>query len=94
MKAELLQRDRFDFEDGTFVEMLIWKLPKPVKASTHAYKYRLFFGRPGKRIVGYDNEYSKGDHRHIEGREEPYKFNDVEMLVRDFFSDIERWRSK
>ncbi|HEX9877119.1 MAG TPA: DUF6516 family protein [Gammaproteobacteria bacterium] len=84
MKAALLQRDRFDFDDGTIVEMVIWKVPKPVEGSPHAYKYRLFFGRPGERIVGYDNERSKGDHRHIEGGEQPYDFKDVETLVRDF----------
>jgi hypothetical protein len=82
MKAVLLQRDRFDFDDGTIVEMAIWRVPNPVEGSPHGYKYRLYFGRPGERIVGYDNERSKGD------------FKDVETLVRDFFSDIERWRSK
>lgn len=94
MKAELLQRDRFDFDDGTRVEMVIWRVPKPVQGSSHAYKYRLFYGRPGKRIVGYDNERPKGDHRHIEGREELYTFKDVATLVRDFLVDVERWRSK
>lgn len=93
MRARLLQRDRFDFDDGTIVEMVIWKVPEPVPGSTHGYKYRLFFGRPGERLVGYDNERSKGDHRHIDGREEPYAFTDVETLVRDFFWDIARWRS-
>lgn len=94
MKAELLQRDRFEFDDGTFVEMVIWRVPGPVAGSNHGYKYRLFYGRPGKRLVGYDNERSKGDHRHVEGREEFYEFKDVETLVRDFFADVERWRSK
>ncbi|HEX9877116.1 MAG TPA: DUF6516 family protein [Gammaproteobacteria bacterium] len=47
--------------------MVIWKVPKPVEGSLHPYKYRLFFGRPGERIVGYDNERSKGDHRHSGG---------------------------
>jgi hypothetical protein len=93
MKAVLLQRDRFDFDGGTIVEMVIWKVPKPVEGCPHAYKYRLFFGRPGERLVGYDNE-PKGDHRHIADREQPYEFKDVETLVSDFFSDIERWRSK
>ena len=88
VKATLLQRDRFDFDDGTIVEMVIWKVPKPVEGNLHAYKYRLFFGRPGERIVGYDNERSK------EGREQPCEFKDVETLARDFFSDIERWRAK
>lgn len=94
MKAELLQRDRFEFDDGTFVEMVIWRVPGPVAGSNHGYKYRLFYGRPGKRLVGYDNERSKGDHRHVEGREEFYEFEDVETLVRNFFADVERWRSK
>ena len=42
MKAVLLQRDRFDFDGGTIVEMVIWKVPKPVEGCPHAYKYRLF----------------------------------------------------
>ena len=67
MKAELLQRDRFDFDDGVILEMVIWRLPKPLRGSNHSYKYRLFFGRPGTRIVGYDNENTKGDHRHYNG---------------------------
>jgi hypothetical protein len=69
VKAELLQRDRFDLDDGAIVEMVIWRVPNAVEGSTHPYKYRLFYGRPGKRIVGYDNEPGKGDHRHRDGRE-------------------------
>lgn len=94
MKSELLQRTRFDFDDGTIVEMVIWRLPKAVKGSDHSYKYRLFFGKAGRRILGYDNERPKGDLRHIEGREEPYAFRNVESLVRDFLADVERWRLK
>jgi hypothetical protein len=74
--------------------MVIWKVPKPVEGSPHVYKYRLFFVRPGERIVRCDNERSKGDHCHIEGEEHPYDFKDVETLVHDFFSDVEKWRSK
>ena len=94
MKAELLHRDRLDFEDGTFVEMVIWRVPRPVAGSAHHYKYRLFFGRRGERIVGYDNERPNGDHRHIDGREEPYAFTNVEALVEDFLADVEKWRSR
>jgi hypothetical protein len=93
MKARLLHRDRFDFDDGTTVEMVIWKVPEPVPGSAHSYKYLLYFGRMGRRIVGYDNERRKGDHRHLEGREEPYVFVDVESLVRDFLREVEKWRS-
>lgn len=94
MKAKLLQRDRFDFDDGTFVEMVIWRVRKPIQGSNHNYKYRLFYGSPGRRLVGYDNERSKGDHRHVTGRKEAYKFKDVETLAHDIFADVERWRSR
>jgi Family of unknown function (DUF6516) len=94
VKAEQLQRDRFDFDDGAIVEMVIWRVPTPVEGSRHLYKYRLLYGRPGKRIVGYDNERTKGDHRHRDGREEPYLFKDVETLVRDFLADVAERRPK
>lgn len=93
MKAELLQRDRLDFDDGHIVEMVIWRVPQPIEGSAHSYKYRLFYGRPGRRIVGYDNERSKGDHRHVGSKEERYVFKDVETLVRDFLADVAKWRS-
>jgi hypothetical protein len=94
MKAKLLQRQRFDFDDGSILEMVIWRVPKPVPGSRHAFRYRLYYGRSGKRIIGYDNERPKGDHRHVEGREEPYAFSDVETLVRDFLSDVAQRRSR
>ncbi len=31
MKAELLQRDRMDFDDGAILEMVIWRVPAPGK---------------------------------------------------------------
>ena len=93
MKAELLQRDRFDFDDGTIVEIVIWRVPKAVQGSQHHFKYRLFYGRAGRRIVAYDNEHPKGDHRHADGREERYRFTDVETLVRDFLAEVARRRS-
>jgi hypothetical protein len=60
----------------------------------HPYEYRLFYGRSGKRIVGYGNERPKGDHRHRDGQEEPYEFRDVETLIRDFLADVETRRSQ
>jgi Family of unknown function (DUF6516) len=57
-------------------------------------KYRLFYGRPGERFVGYDNERGKGDHRHIEGRELRYRFVSVERLIADFLADVEQVRGR
>jgi hypothetical protein len=94
VKAELLQRDRLVFDDGAILEMVIWQVPEPVEGSVHRYKYRLFYGRSGRRIVGYDNERPKGDHRHVGGIERAYRFTDVATLVRDFLADVARWRAK
>ena len=93
MKAALLQRDRMNFDDSAILEMVIGLVPTPVKGSTHHYKYQLFYGHPEKRVVGYDNERPKGDHRHIGKSEGPYVFTDVETLVRDFLADVSRQRS-
>lgn len=94
MKAERAFYDRGEYPDGAIVEMTIWRVPQPVAGSTHNFKYSLFYGYPGRRIVGYDNERGKGDHRHLEGREEPYSFSSVEVLVADFLSDVRRVRSE
>ena len=65
MKATRIFYDRMDYPDGAIMEMTIWEVPTPVSGSTHLLKYSLFYGRPGQRLVGYDNERGKGDHRHL-----------------------------
>ena len=73
---------------GNFVEMTIWRVPSSVPRSTHRLKYSLFYGRPGTRLVGYDNERGKGDHRHFQAPETAYEFRTVERLVEDFWFDV------
>jgi len=92
MRAVLLFRERRVYNDGAIMEMSIWQVPRPVPPTVHGLKYSLFYGRPGARLVGYDNERGKGDHRHIGRKEEPYKFTSVERLVADFLSDVEHVR--
>jgi Family of unknown function (DUF6516) len=92
MKARLLFRDRYLFDDGAIVEMRIWQVSEPVAGSTHRLKYSLFYGRPGKRVVGYDNERGKGDHKHLGDRQLDYRFTTVEQLVADFLGDVRRVR--
>jgi hypothetical protein len=87
----ILYRKRY-YQDGTISELTLWLVPNAVRGSTHSFKYSLFYGRPGKRLVGYDNEPGKGDHRHYEGREEPYAFTTPEQLIRDFLADVRRAR--
>jgi hypothetical protein len=87
MKAELLLHQRIDYDDGAIVEMVLWHVQSSVPPSAHGLKYSLFYGRPGIREVGYDNERGKGDHRHFQGVETAYTFTNVEQLVADFWSD-------
>jgi len=90
MKAVRIFYDKAILVDGSIVEMTIWKLPKPSVERPYGLKYSLFFGRDGKRIVGYDNEHGKGDHRHLKDMETAYRFANVEQLVADFLANVER----
>jgi hypothetical protein len=92
MKAELLFHQRIDYDDGAIVEMVLWRVPKTVPPTAHGLKYSLYYGRPGVREVGYDNERGKGDHRHFQGVETVYGFTTVEQLVADFWADVRRLR--
>lgn len=89
--ATLLLRSKNAVHGGV-VEIVVWKVPSPVPPSQHAFKYRLVFVRDGQRIVGYDNERGKGDHRHLGTREQTYGFTGVDTLIRDFLADVEATR--
>ena len=74
---------------GGVVEMVVWRVPTPVPPSQHPFKYRLVFVRDGKRILGYDNERGKGDHKHLREQESVYAFTNIETLISDFLADVE-----
>lgn len=92
MKAKLVISDKYLFDDGAIVEIKVWQVPTPVPPSGHGFKYRLFYGYPGQRIVAFDNERGKGDHRHIEDEETAYAFVSIDKLLEDFFAEIDRAR--
>ena len=87
-RARLLFHQRIDYDDGAIVEMVLWRVPSPVSPSRHDLKYSLFYGHPGVRQVGYDNERGEGDHRHFQDVETAYSFTTVEQLMADFWSDV------
>lgn len=93
MKAKLIYREKYIYEDGAIREMVLWQLPGRTVDKPHGLKYRLYYGRPdGTCVVRYDNETGKDDHRHFGGKEEAYSFKGVEILVADFLRDIDRVR--
>jgi hypothetical protein len=52
------------------------------------YLHRLVYVRDGKRMVGYDNERGKGDHKHLGERELRYRFVNEAKLLADFWQDV------
>jgi hypothetical protein len=97
MPAELMFRRRIEVSpDRAFAELVIWRLPEPVRASAHAFKYRLALVVDGVCVVRYDNEAGKGDHKHLGETEMPYTFTSPEALLADFWArflaDVEPWR--
>jgi len=74
--------------------MVIWRLPDKDSERPQGLKYRLYYGYPDRCLVRYDNERSKGDHRHDGDQEQPYTFTSVEQLIQDFKTDIERLRGE
>jgi len=91
MKAELIDHTKVVDEEGNTIEITLWKLPEPTEDKPHGYKYSLVYINAGERVIGYDNAEGKGDHRHIRGKEKPYRFTDVWKLAQDFHKDIERY---
>lgn len=94
MKARLIARERVVYDDGSFVEMVVWRVPSPVPPTSHGFKYRLTYIVEGRRVLGYDNERGKGDHRHLGEFEYAYRFTTIDALLEDFLADVETLRSK
>ena len=73
-KAILELRSKQKFADGAILEMVVWRLPHTDHERPHGFKYSLYYGKNGKRLIGYDNERGKGDHRHLGAIQENYEF--------------------
>lgn len=94
MKAELLIRERIVYPDDALVEMVVWRLPTTTPPSRHHFKYRLVYVEGGGRVLGYDNERGKGDHRHFGDREELFVFTSIERVLAQFSSEVEAIRRR
>jgi predicted alpha/beta superfamily hydrolase len=92
MKAELITQFK-SITDNSITQMTIWKVPEPVPPSTHSYKYSLVYIVDGQRVIGYDNERGKGDHLHLDGKETPYAFTNIERLIEDFIAEVAKRRN-
>ena len=89
MNADMLLRERIEVDDISFVELVVWRLPRAVLGSAHPFKYRLAYVVDGVCVLRYDNETGKGDHRHLGEVEMAYRFTTIEQLIDDFWQDVE-----
>lgn len=91
MRAVALMQRRVVLAPDEFVEVNIWRVPRPVPPSKHTFKYRLAYVVAGLCVLRYDNERGKGDHRHLGTVNTPYVFSSPKQLMADFNTDIARW---
>lgn len=94
MKAQLVIDERFEIDEKSYAEYVVWHLPAALAGSTHPYKYRLAFVVEGTCVLRYDNEVGKGDHKHLGRTETNYEFLDLNRLQTDFWTDVEQWRQR
>lgn len=78
--------------ENAFVEIVVWRLPSPLAGSPHGYKYRLAFIVNDICVLRYDNEAGKGGHIHRGEEEVSYVFTTPEVLLNDFWNDVDNWR--
>lgn len=89
MPAELLLDERHVLSESAFAELVVWRVPVPVRGSQHEFRYRLALVVNGECVLRYDNEAGKGDHRHVRDKEHEYRFKSAKQLLADFWSDVE-----
>lgn len=89
-KAEKIHGFRITLPTGELVEVSVHRLPMPIPPCSHDYRYRMVMIRERVRVVGYDNERGKGDHRHLNGVETRYHFRGLAELFADFKADVKR----
>ncbi len=94
MKAEALADERHVLAEDAFAAIVVWRVPRPVKGSTHRFKYRLALIVAGECVLRYDNETGKGDHRHVGEAETVYVLSGYEQLLADFWADVDTWRQQ
>ena len=93
-RAILIQHDDIYDEEGWRMVIKIWQVPVS-RTSPDGIDYSLSLISPeGERVVGYDNHWPKGHHRHVLIEEGSYTYSGIDNLVADFKTDVLRVRRK
>lgn len=82
MSAEPVMNERHVRDAATFVEIVIRRLPRPLRGSKHRLEYRLALVSRGDCVLRYDNEAGKRNHRRVGHVDERYGFTDSDVFTR------------
>lgn len=95
IKSQLLFHDKLtvvhkELNIRAICEMKAWIVPVSKKYSL-GIKYSLFCVDFITReiILGFDNHYPKGPHKHIGNIEVEYLYSNIDQLIEDFWAQIE-----
>lgn len=91
--SELLYHLKRLLPEGDVLEIKIWKIPKS-KEFPEGIKYSLVYIHDDVRVIGYDNERGKGNHKHYYDKEEEINFKNWSELVEMFEDDVKSLRRK
>ena len=86
-ELKLLVHNRYRTKEDDLIEIKIWKVPKSGEFPDEI-KYSLTFIHKKERLVGYDNERTKGHHKHIKGKEIKNEFKNYSKLIEEFNEDV------
>lgn len=87
IRAKLLFKRRYVYENGDVLEMKAWSVPKTPRMP-EGFKYSMVYvNAHGIRLLGYDNGEGKGHHRHEGKMEQPFEFENIEKLVERFLKE-------
>jgi len=88
MEVKLIYYDKSKTKEDDLIEIKIWNVPES-KDFPDEIKYSLAFIHKGERLIGYDNEKTKGHHKHIRNKEIEIEFKNTNQVIEDFKRDIE-----
>ncbi len=84
----LLHYERQITEEGDIIEIKIWEVEKS-NNFPHGIKYSLVYVH-NKRVLGYDNERTKGAHIHYFEEYKAYDYINIKKLIEDFENDVKK----
>lgn len=93
IKSRLVFHAKEIEKDGGIIEMKAYEVT-PSKKYPLGFRYSLYYVRNEKVLVGYDNRFPKGPHKHSDGCEHSYEFKGIDELIKDFLKDTNDCKKK